>query len=498
MIDYIITYWPYLAIFLTVFLLSVFLIKRNPDLAFWLLLNIFFDPGGYLTYYFAGKLVSRLYISDIVIPPILFCLYVINTNFKIIYKDRFFTGFLKVFAVFAAYFFIVYGAIVPYLFDDFNYLLFLQKNRMFLYYMIVLISVYIFTMRSLKYFYMVTLFTGFILLSAFLVSLVTHLQLIPIFFLERYEGSGIMRISMYSWGLFDILFPLSLILFLFPRKLKLNIKFKKIAYIAGMLMLLTMLVALSRRNFISIPGSVLIIVLLNSFIFRRNKALAMAKVLIPMGVTLIIINFTLPKYIDYISEISQDAFGLLMKGKDTRGEGEYRVSGTGDLEISKRYIADNFILGTGYTYIHWGSSGSAITSRGPVYAAAMDAAGEVPVYYIFFGYGFAGFIIMVFLYIFIIRLFLKLYSLARRKISALTEYPYEVLFVFYILYLIANRFTYDAYSLGIDFTAPIYGIYIGIEFALLRKFKIIASNAETSSSESKEINQQYLVLKDEK
>ncbi len=483
-----ITYFIYFTLFLAVLLPVVYLIKRNPDLAFWFFLNIFFDPGGLFSYYFGGK-ISVFYLYDIAIIPIIFCLFTINTNYKIIYKDKFLISFLKVFSIFVLFFLIVYGGIVPYLNDDLNYLQFLQKNRIFLYYIIVLISAYVFALRGLKYFYLTTLIIGFFILSAFLISLVSPLKIIPIIMMERYEGEEMMRIGILSWGLFNIFFPISFLIFLSSLKIKLNISYRKLVYIAGMLMLVTLLIALSRRNFISIPGTILIIILLNSYIFRKSKAFALAKILIPLGLVLIIINFALPKYIDYIASISQDTFQLLTEGTDTRGEKEYRVSGTGDLEITKKYITDNFILGTGYSYLYWGERGYATSSRGPVYAAAYDAAAEVPIYYIFFGYGLVGFIIMVFLYAFLIRLFLKLFSLIRRKINLLTEYPYEVIFTIYILYMIANKFTFNLYSLGTDFTNPINGIFIGIGFALLKKLKIITSNTEMHSSSKNRIQE---------
>lgn len=485
MITYLITYWIYLSIFLAAVIPIVYLIKRNPDLAFWFFLNIYFDPGGYVDYYLGNKIFLNLYMSDIAVIMILFCLFSINTNYRIISKDQFLIKFLKVFLVFAFYYFIVYGGIIPYLNNDLDYFLFLQKSRSFFYYIIILTSVYIFAMRGLKYFYMTTLFIGFIILSALLITLITGLKIIPIFSLQRYAESEMMRISIYSWGLFHILFPISFILYLFSRRIKLNIKYKKLAYIAGILMVIALLITLTRRYFISIPGTILIIILLNSYIFRKSKALALAKILIPLGAVLVIINLTLPKYIDYIADISQDTFQLLTEGSDTRGEGEYRVSGTGDLEISKKYISDNFIFGTGYTYLYWGESDIARSSRGMIYASAMDAAQEVPVYYIFFGYGLAGFIIMLFLYSFLIRLFLRLYSLTKKKINLLTGYPYEILFTILILYMIADKFTFSLYGLGNDFTTPSSGIFIGIGFALLRKLEIITSdNIEILSSDN--------------
>jgi hypothetical protein len=477
-----ISYIIYITIFLAVLFPAIYLIRRKPDISFWFLVNIYFDPGGYIDYYLKGKIFLNLYISDFVIVLILICLFAINTNYKIIYKDQFFIKFLKVFLIFAVYFFVFYGGIVPYLNNDFNYSLFLQKNRNFLYYIIILISVYIFTMRDLKYFYFTTLFLGLLILSAFLVSLITGLKIIPIDIFERYSGSEMMRITILSWGLFQILFPLSFIVYLFARKIKINIKYRKLLYIAGMLMVVTLLITLTRRNFISVPGIVLIIILLNSYIFRKSKIFAIAKVLVPVSLILLIVYFTLPKYVNYIVNISQDTYELLTKGSDTSGEREYRVSGTGDLLLTKKYISNNFILGTGYSYLYWGESEVATSPRGSEYALASDAAREVPIYNIFFSYGLTGFIIMVFLYAFLIRLFLRLYSLLKKQIKYLIVYPYELLFAIFILYMIVDKFTFSLYTMGSDFTSTYYGIFIGIGFALLRKLKIITSNIEINQN----------------
>ena len=383
--------------------------------------------------------------------------------------------FLKAFLIFAIYFITFYGGIIPYLHNDFNYLLFLQKNRNFLYYIIILISVYIFTMRGLKYFYLTTLFLGLIILSAFLISIVTGLKIIPIDIFERYSDSEMMRITILSWGLFQILFPLSFIIFLFSRKIKLNIKYRKLIYLAGMLMVVTLLITLTRRNFISVPGAVLIILLLNSYIFRKSKILSFMKVLVPMSLIVLIIYLTLPKYIDYIVSISEDTFLLITKGSDTHGEEEYRVSGTGDLLLTKKYIKDNLFFGTGYSYLYWGESDQATSPRGNEYALASDAAQEVPIYNIFFSFGLAGFIIILILYSFLLRLFLRLFSLLKKHINLLKAYPYELLFAIFILYMIIDKFTFSIYTLGNDFTSTYNGIFIGIGFAVLQKVKIISS-----------------------
>lgn len=476
-----VTYLTYLTIFLAAIFPIIYFIRRKPDLCFWFLLNIYFDPGGYLDYYTEGKVFLSLYISDIAIVLIIFCLYVINFNYRIIIKDAFLMKFLKVFLIFAIYFFVFYGGIVPYLHSDFNYLLFLQKNRTFLYYIIIFVSVYIFTMRGLKYFYYTTLFLGVIILSLFLISLVTGLKIIPIEVFERYSDSDMMRITILSWGLFQILFPLSFILLLFSRKIKFNIKYRKIVYFAGLLMVVTLLITLTRRNFISVPGAIFIIILLNSYIFRKSKMFAFVKVLVPISLIILIIYITLPKYVDYIVNISKDTFLLITQGSDTRGEQEYRVSGTGELLLTKKYISENFLLGTGYSYLYWGESEEATSPRGNEYALASDAAQEVPIYNIFFSYGLTGFIIMIFLYSFLIRLFLRLYSLLKRQINLIKGFPYELLFSIFILYMIVDKFTFSMYTIGTDFTSAYYGIFIGIGFALLQKLKIITTEIQVNS-----------------
>lgn len=450
------------------------------------------DPGGYFTYYLGGRFLSVLTLADIAIIPILLCLYRVKSKNKIIHNDRFFTSFLKVFSVFALYYFIVYGAVIPYFNNDLDYMVFLQKNRFFYYYIIVLISTYVFALRGLKYFYLTTVFISSFVLVAYLITLATGFNLVPVMVFERYEGDEMMRLSIYSWGLISIMFPFSFILFSSSYRIKKNIKYKSLIYSAGILMVLTLLITLSRRYVISIPGTLILIILICSYIFRKSRAVGIAKILVPLGIILIIINLVLPKYVDYIADISQDTFLVLTRGTDTRGEQEYRVSGTSDLEITKKYIGENFIFGTGYSYLYWGKGGYAQSSRGDKYAAAMDAANEVPVYYIFFGYGLAGLVIMIFLYSFLIRLFLRLFSIMRKRISILMEYPYEVLFAIYFLYFIADKFTYSFWSLGKDFVIPTSGMFISIGFALYKKFKRISSDSRIVA-DSKSISEEHLV-----
>ena len=128
----------------------IILIRNNPDFWFWIFLNLFFDPGGFVYGFLGNKLFGPLNITDVFISGIVICLMFAKINWKVIYGDKFLLKFLLYISIFAAYYFIVYGGIVPFLNNDFNYANFLMKNRIFTYGFVILISVYLFSLKGLK------------------------------------------------------------------------------------------------------------------------------------------------------------------------------------------------------------------------------------------------------------------------------------------------------------------------------------------------------------
>ena len=61
--------------------------------------------------------------------------------------------------------------------------------------------------------------------------------------------------------------------------------------------------------------------------------------------------------------------------------------------------------------------------EGSDYSLAADAAGEVPIYYLLFGFGITGAILMVPLYFFMAKLFFKLIRLLRLTLIGLFTRP---------------------------------------------------------------------------
>ena len=449
----------------------IIIIQKKPDLWFWIFLNLFFDPGGYVEGYLGTKLIGPLTVSDVLIFSIIICLISAKINRKVIFGDKFFLRFLFFLFIFSMYYFIVYGGVAPYLHNDFDYPTFLLKNRVFIYGFIILISVYVFSLKGLKYFYTSTLFIGTICLSLYLITLLTGINLIPVYEVPRYGHVGMMRITMASYGLFDLLFPLALTVYILSRKINLTLIQRPWLYYSAIVMLITMVITLTKRTQIDIIATALIIILIISNLFRTGKLSELLKLVVPVTMVILALYFTFPKYIDYMIAIGEDSFLLMTTGKNSLGQTDYRVTGTEELKITKEYIKNNLLIGTGYTYLYWGP-GYASSPRGAKFSLAADAAGEVPIYYLLFGFGIAGAVLMMPLYFMMGELFIKLLKLLKSTLINYLEDPFTLVFSIYILLMIAGKFTHRIWNISADFTGVRFSgtaVLIGIGFALYRK-----------------------------
>lgn len=450
------------------------IIRNNPDLWFWLFLNLYFDPGGYIDGFLGGKFIGPINLSDVMIAGMFICLISANFSYEVLFRDNFFRKFLFFLSIYAAYYFIVYGGITPYIHDDFDYTTFLLKNRTFIYSLLIMVSVYMFTLRGLKLFYLTTLFIGLVCLSLYLITLLTGIELIYVWELQR-EGTEMTRIAMISYGLFYMLFPISLIVYLLSRKFDLKIPFKYWLYSAGIMFILTEILTLTRRTQIDIIGAAIIISLLTAYLLSTGKLSSILKPVLPAIVAVLVLYFTFPDYVGYMTKTAENTFLLITTGKDSEGQSDYRVSGDQDLELTKKYIRDNIFFGTGYTYLHWGGTSIAVSPRGATFAAAADAAGEVPVYNLIFGFGLVGAAIMLPLYFLMGGLFFKLIRLLKSMLPDYLNDPYLIIFSLYFSLTVISWFTMNFYNLSIHFTGSrisITAVFIGIGFALYRKINL--------------------------
>ena len=442
------------------------------DITFWVLLNLYFDPGGFVSGFMGGNIFGRVNLTDIIIIGIIFCLYAIKPQKKYINQNYLFRKFLNVFSIYLLYYFVIYAGLVPYLQKDLDYFLFLYKERTVIYGVIILFSIYYFSLRGLRPLFYTTLFFGSLSLTLFLFTVVTGYEILPVVRLERYHGSGIMRIAMYSYGIFDMLFPISLITLLISGRLNINIKYKRWLYYAGLLMLIITLITLTRREIVRMAFLLIIIPLMLNYIYHIGNIKATLKYIIPSIILILLISITMPKYLGYVANISKDTYSLITTGQDSRGKGDYRISGTGDLAEVKEDIKNNLLLGTGYSSLYWGEKGYASSTRGDEYARKADAAGEVPIYYVFFGFGLVGALIICYLYYLLLKNALIIMKSLKRNTHVLLKNPIDLIFSLYILVWTIYKFTIGAYAIGTDFrggSIANVGIIVGVGYALIFK-----------------------------
>lgn len=457
-------------------LLSAFLIiiKNKPEFWFWLFLNLYFDPGGYILGFFDGKLIGPLNLTDVIIAGMVICLISANFSFEVFYRDSFFKKFLFFLSIYITYYFVVFGGITPYLQNDFNYPTFLLKNRTFIYGLFIMVSVYMFTLRGLKLFYLTTLFIGVVCLSLYLITILTGIELIYLWALQR-EGTDMTRIAMLNYGLFNMLFPLSLIVYLVSRKFDLKIPFKNWLYSAGIIFILSEILTLTRRTQIDIIGTAIIISLLTAYLLRTGKLSSLLKPVIPALVVVLVLYFTFPDYVGYMTKTAENTFLLITTGEDSEGQSDQRVSGTGDYELVKEYMTNNLFLGSGYSHVYWLGRGRVTSSRGTDFGIMADAAGEVAIYNLIFSFGIIGAVVMLPLFYLIGKLFFKLIKLLRNVLVNYLDDPMLLVFSLYFSVTVVSWFTIKFYDLSNQFLGhrlSYTAIFVGIGFALYRRITL--------------------------
>jgi hypothetical protein len=288
---------------------------------------------------------------------------------------------------------------------------------------------------------------------------------------EFARGSEMMRISMLSYGVFYLLYPVAIVTFILSKKFHVKLKYKHWLYYSGIILITTLLITLTRRIQIDVIATTIILIFIISYLFRTGKLSEIFKLVIPVMVVYLVLFLIFPKYADYVGTTAEDTFLLMTTGKDSRGIGDERVSSTGGFEITEKYISENLIFGTGYTYLYWGP-GYATSPRGDTFAIAADAAGEIPIYYLLFGFGVVGAILMAPLYYTMIILFFHLAKLLKLTLINYLQDPLTIIFSIYILLFITGTFTHKLYGLSSDFTGEklsFTAFIMGLGLALYRK-----------------------------
>jgi hypothetical protein len=464
-------------------LLFAFTGRRNNYLTFWISLTLFFDPGGFFNNAFGSVFFGHLKYYDAFFILMTICsLSAKDIHLKELDIDKPFSRFIKYFIFLEIYYVTIYGWLTPYLngiSSDNNFSLFILKERTTVYGFFIAIYVYLFAKRGLLYHYKIIVFSGIICLGLFIIGFLSGRSFIPTTVADRYSGEELQRVGMLSYGLFQVILSMALIIYFFSSKYKVVIPLKRWIFTGGALMFITYMLTLTRRTLIETAALPFIILWLRARI--TNTSIKYAKVIVIFILGVVFLGIVAPKYINWVGRVYKDIVSLVTTGKDTRGEREYRLSRTGNMLYVKENIKERPFLGTGFLWMLYSDSDQRILA-GDTYAAAWWAAREVPVYNALFSRGILGFALYIPVYIYILKTVIVLFKVLKERFNEfIVRFP-----VFYIMSLVVIvefllLFTVRAYTLFGNYSSPAYMVYCGLLFSISFSFKKINDKSEKNS-----------------
>ncbi len=484
----------FLLFFVSLFIVRV--INKNPHYWFWLLLMLFFDPGGFFEGYFSNEAIGPLNFSDLFFVVMLISIISVK-NQSVLSNDKDFKKIFYYILFFQFYYILTYGFLVPYVNERLDFFHFIQKNRMYFMSLPIMYGVYVFSNRSLIIFFNLFVYFSFMILILYFVTLIFKIPIVPILEMERYYGSGIQRISMLSYGLIVFIFPLGIIMFLLKNKLRFKInneriiflsatlmlfaknklRFKinneRIIFLSATLMLFAELLTLTRRQYLSVIISIFLIILIFSYVFQVSKIRLAKKIIFPTLFLILLIGFVFPKQLENFELILLDTISTILTGRNIQGDIEYRVTGTGDLLYVKQFISENIFWGIGYIPYTWADIVYLKKYQDPL-ALSLDASAEVPIYGAFMRLGVVGVLIASGIYFILLKNLFKFSKIIKSHVYIFNSFnTIEIIFIFLVIYYLISHFTINAYALfGVFYSPhgiPLFAVFLGLFYSLKNK-----------------------------
>ena len=457
--------------FVAVLLFFIFLQNYNQHV-FWLSALLIFDPGGFFTGYLNSDIVWRIKYYDV----FFFVMFVCFLNDKRFEKgDRYYFKIRNVAIAISCFYFFITGLMIPLLNDYIDLTFFIQKNRLYFYSVPIFLFVYHFSIRSIDIFYNLLLISSTIILASFIITILTPIDIVPMMSMDRY-GKGD-RMFMISYGLLYWTMTMGIIIIMRPGFFKL--KYKNLIYFCAFIMVIAELMTLTRRSYLSLAATVLIIIFLFSWFENTLGFSKVIKMLLAFGALSLFLSYFMSQSIDRSTQLINDTYTLLTTGEDTRGIEDYRITGNGDLLIVKDIISKNPLLGIGYYPADW-SDIINMKRSGSKLALALDASAEVPIYGAIMRLGIIGLILPTMLYFLIFKITRNGLLFVKRNFKHIDEYPIEMFLLIFIIVTIIIKFTINIYNSYVEFYSPsmfsywlfVYGMLMGIVERIKRKGEI--------------------------
>ena len=427
-------------------LLSYKWISDNTHQLFWLSFVLYFDPGGFFSGLNDGSIFWRIKYYDL-----FFALMMVSWSLsdlwkrKISFEQPHFRFIASGFAICSVYYLLVSGYIVPnaYGYEDFP--LFIQKNRQFFYGLPVFIAVFQFTYFNFKGFVKPFIFFSLVSLIAFFITLLTGVELVPVLKLSRFGEND--RISLWSYGLTNWLLPLGVIILFMKNSFS---GWQRKALLFGMgLMLVTIILTLTRREFIRVFFMLFSIPLIINYISNNSLLKGYRKIAIWAIIPIVLLYLFFFNYFELASNLVSETFNMLING-GSGSNGDYRVSGEGDLVYVKQIIADHPFFGIGFYPAPW-ERVLDMKNSGITLGIALDASNEVPIYGSIMRLGLMGLIVPFLIHGKMIGYAFKFVTTIKHNKWLIEREPMEVFIGLSMVYYFVSLFTTDLFSLFLEY-----------------------------------------------
>lgn len=459
----------------TLIILILVIYYKYRDVFFWLLLNLYLDPAGVITHNFGIDFLGPIKYYDVIFLFIIIAFYRIYKHNIFNRIDIQYRRFLYYLLFLLIYYYIVNLWLVPAYFGRENLVIdnFIDGRRMVYAFCIGIMVYYSFLIYGGNKLFKVTLIVSIVSFVIYFISLFFDLPLIPIITMDRYGDESLIRTGMISYGLFYWITYFGWIFIFFRNRFfKNQTKTYRWTIIVFVIFIIVILMTFTRRQYFELVLTPIIIYLIVKKITPIKLYLSKMTAIFTMVILMLLIFA--PSLLQGSSQIMKDTFLLIFTGEDTRGESNYRVDGTGDLLLTKAYIAEHPYFGNGYFYFNYDDKDEKTLGDMTLFAVASDAAREVPIYNVFFERGIVGFLLYIPYYYVVLKLLFLLLKLIKSKFYYFVwKDKYSVLFVLMISVVYAQQFSIKLYTLFGTYLDIIPMIYIGILFAANRRLKLL-------------------------
>lgn len=453
------------------------LAKWKPDFFFWLFFLFFFDPGGIFENYFGQKIFGPLNASDVFFFLMFVIFLSVEEKQSMLKSDESFKKIFSYLLFVAFYFTFIYGFVIPLYYGRESFLLFLQKNRLYFMALPLMYMVYFFATRSIEIFFKLLILISFIFLSLYLITLLTGIEIIPVMEIERFKGTGIIRKSMTSYGLIHWILYLGIIIYFIKRRTTLKVN-STIVYYCATLMAITILLTLTRREFITLIFYPLVIIFLISYSFKVARTVAVLKIVFPVFFIFILLSTLFPEYNEFVQETYRDIAYQILPSDSPGAEKDYRVIGKGDIKYVFQIFEEHRLFGIGGVPIIWEN---VVFSKqmGDTFAMALDAGGEVPIYGVLMHFGIIGTAFLIPVYLILIKFVISLIRELRKRILTYSKTnPIETIFIVFLISDVIVKFTANFYFLFGEFFAGhlMVGFCVNLGFLYSMSNKFLSNN----------------------